>query len=58
MEAVLTVEVRAGRGVDRVVVEFDPGRRGDGLVLLQRALPALQELDRLSREKASAGVSV
>lgn len=46
----LTIET--GAGVRRVVVHFDRGQQAAGITLLQRILPALQELDRLSREPA------
>lgn len=41
----LTVEINA-RGVTRIVVETDRGQRTQGTALLQRVLPAIDDLNR------------
>ncbi len=44
-----TLTVKTGRGVDRVIVDFDRGREETAFALLRDALPAVQELDRCVR---------
>ena len=48
------------QGLEQITVTTDKGNRADGIALLQRALPALSELDRLTRapsEKANRNES-
>ncbi len=47
----LTIEASA-RGVERAIITTEPGRRGEGVALLERVLPALRNLDRLIRQGA------
>jgi hypothetical protein len=45
----LSVEVTP-RGVSEITIRTAPGRRAEGLELLERALPTLTQLDKLARE--------
>ena len=40
------LSVEARRGLERVVIHFDPGDHDAGFALLQRVLPIIRALDR------------
>ncbi len=48
MQPTITVEA-SPRGVDRVIIAVDEGDRAGGFTLLERAMPAIRELDRRTR---------
>lgn len=51
MERVPEIRIEASaRGIERAIISKEPGRRGEGVAMLQRVLPALRQLDRLIRQ--------
>ena len=52
MDPRLTIKTR--KGIDRVIVHFDPGAEGAAFDLVQRALPGVRELDRCVRRSPRA----
>jgi len=48
MQPDLTITTK--KGVETIMVEFDPGDRETAFALLQKALPAIKDLDRRIRQ--------